>query len=314
MPVAKQTLTMLKTTWKEWNDHKAPRIGAALAYYTVFSVAPVLVIAMGIVGLIFGADAAQQHVSAQIEGMVGKVGAQAVEDMLANAHREGGGVVATILGVVTLLLGATTVFVELQGALNTIWDAPPPKAKGIMATLRSRGLSFAMILVMGFLLMVSLVLSAVLSALGDEIGNVIELPPFVLQSVNFIISTAVIWGMFAMLYKFLPDVKITWKDVFVGSLVTAVLFSVGKALIGLYLGHSSMASAYGAAGSFAVMLVWVYYSAQLLLLGAEFTAVYARGHGSRMGEDRAEAGGPERAKEALPPIPSGPPLVPNRAR
>ncbi len=275
-----QVTGMLKETWKSWNAHDAPRIGAALAYYTTFSMAPILVIAIAVAGMVFGADAARDQVSDQMQGMLGATGAEAIEDMILNARYDGGGVVATIIGTVTLLLGSSSLFAELQSALNLMWGAPPPRKTGIMKMIRTRFLSFAMVLVIGFLLLVSLVISASLSALGDVLGGFVS-TPVVAQTLNVVISLVVTTALFALIYKVLPDVKIAWSDVAVGAFVTALLFALGKQLIGLYLGNSSIASTYGAAGSLAVMLVWIYYTAQLILFGAQFTQVYAHRHGSK---------------------------------
>ncbi len=268
---------LTKQTWKEYDEDHGPRIGAALAYYTIFSMAPLLVIAAAVAGLVFGPEAAQAGVSRELQSLVGTTGARAIEDALASSQGKTGGVVATIIGTVTLLLGATSVFMQLQGALNQIWDAPPPPAtRGWLRTLRSRGLSFGMVLVIGFLLMVSLVVSALISGVGDRLAGWIEIPGWALQGINLGVSVVVVTGLFALLYKLLPDVHIPWADVRVGAFVTACLFTFGKLLIGLYLGNSSVASSYGAAGSLAVVLVWVYYAAQLILIGAEFTQVYSK--------------------------------------
>jgi membrane protein len=267
-------------TWKEWQKDEATRIGAALAYYTTFSLAPLLVVATSVAGLVYGKDAAMGEVEKQLTQMLGATGAEQVQTMLANAHSHSGGVVATIVGTAAVLIGCTTVFIELQAALNRMWEAPKKESKGILDALKTRGLSFGLVLVIGFLLLVSLFVSAALSGAGEALGARIDLPPAILSALNFLVSTSVIAALFTLLYKVLPDEKIAWGDVWVGGLVTALLFSLGKAVIGLYLGQSSVASAYGAAGSLAVVLIWIYYSAQLVLFGAEFTQVYARRHGS----------------------------------
>jgi membrane protein len=273
---------LVAETWKEWQKDDATRIGAALAYYTTFSLAPLLVVATSVAGLVYGKEAAQGEVTKQLTSMLGEQGAEQVQTMLANAHSHGGGVIATIVGTVAVLIGCGTVFIELQAALNRMWETPPKdEQSGILAWLKKRGLSFGLVLVIGFLLLVSLMVSAVLSGAGEALGARIELPPAILSVLNFLISTGVIAALFALLYKVLPDEKIDWGDVWIGGFVTAILFSIGKALIGLYLGNSSVASAYGAAGSLAVVLIWIYYSAQLVLFGAEFTQVYANRHGSR---------------------------------
>jgi membrane protein len=277
------TWRLIEETLRSWSAHDASRIGAALAYYTVFSMAPILIIAIAVAGTIFGPEAAQAQVSLQLRTLLGEVGAGAVEEMLKNAHQAGSGVVATLVGALTLLIGATSLFGELQSALNLIWNAPPPKKMGILTWLRRRFLSFAMVLVIGFLLLVSLGVSAVISGVQGVMGG-LGAAPLVAQAVNVIVSLLVTSTLFALLFKVLPDVDIAWQDVRRGAFVTAVLFAIGKQLIGVYLGNSSLASAYGAAGSFAVVLVWVYYSAQLILLGAEFTQVYAHRHGSMVGK------------------------------
>lgn len=283
--VMHQARDVLVETWKSWNAHHTPRIGAALAYYTAFSVAPILIIAIAVAGTVFGTDAARDEVIHQMRGMLGETGAKAVQEMLTSAHQGRKGGVAAIVGAVTLLIGASSLFAELQGALNVIWEAPPRAKAGILGKLRARFLSFAMVLVIGFLLLVSLVVSATLSGLQDSFGG---LTPFLAQSLNVLISLVATTILFGLIYKVLPDVEIAWKDVRVGAFVTAILFVIGKQLIGLYLGNSSLASTYGAAGSFVVMLAWIYYSAQLLLVGAEFTHVYA--HRTSAGPTPAASG------------------------
>jgi membrane protein len=277
-----QVKELLAQTWQEWQKDEATRIGAALAYYTTFSLAPLLVVATSVAGLVYGKDAAEGEVTKQLTNMLGEQGAEQVQTMLANASSQDGGVLATIVGTIAVLIGCGTVFIELQAALNRMWETEPNEEKsGILAWLKKRGLSFGLVLVIGFLLLVSLMVSAVLSGAGEALGARVELPGFVLSVINFLVSTAVITALFTLLYKVLPDQKIPLGDVWVGGLVTALLFSLGKALIGLYLGQSSVASTYGAAGSLAVVLIWIYYSSQLVLFGAEFTQVYANRHGSR---------------------------------
>jgi membrane protein len=273
---------LLKTTFSEWMEDKAPRLAAALAYFTVFSLAPLLVIAISIAAIFFGEEAARGQIVGQIQGLVGEEGAAAIEAMIANANQVEGGVVATIVGVVTLLIGASGVFGQLQDALNTIWEVAPKPGRNIAHFLRSRFLSFGMVLVMGFLLLVSLLLSATLAGIGTYMAGL--LPGFapLWEAVNFLVSFAIITLLFALIYKVLPDVKITWGDVWIGAAFTALLFSIGRTLIGIYLGSAAVGSAYGAAGSFVVILVWVFYSAQILLFGAEFTQVYAHRYGSQI--------------------------------
>lgn len=278
----KAFLALLKATWTEWNEDKASRLAAALAYYTVFSLAPLLIIVIAIAGLVFGHDAAQGRIVEQIEGLVGGDGADAIQAMLENANQPAAGVTATVIGVVTLLFGATGVFIQLQDALNTIWEVAPKPGQGIVNFLRNRFLSFSMVLGIGFLLLVSLVLSAVLAAIGTYFNHLLPGLTSLWQAINFVVSFGVITLLFGMIYRILPDVKIAWGDVWIGAAVTSLLFTIGRLLIGIYLGSSAIDSAYGAAGSFVVILVWVYYSAQILLFGAEFTQVYAKQYGSRI--------------------------------
>jgi membrane protein len=265
--------SLVKQAVQAWSDDYVPSMGAALAYYTLFSIAPLLLIVIGVAGLVFGEAAVRGEIFEQLRGLMGDAGADAVEKLLQDANQPAGGVIATITGVVTLLLGAMTVFGELQNDLDRIWRAPPdPQAKGWWKLVRARLLSFGMILGMAFLLMVSLAVSAVVSALGTWWGS-----HLLDWAVSFVFMTA----MFAMIYKIIPRVRIQWRDVWIGAAVTAALFAVGKVLIGFYLGRGSIASAFGAAGSLVAMMVWVYYSAQVFLLGAEFTRVYAHARGSR---------------------------------
>ena len=271
---------MIKDTATEWSEDKVPLLAAALAYYTVFSLAPLLLIAIAIAGFFFGEEAARGEIIGQIQGLVGKEGAEAIQAMIQNANRPGSGsTIATITGVVILLVGASGVFGQLQVALNTIWEVKPKPGNGIKSFLQSRFLSFAMVLVIGFLLLVSLVLSAVLAAISSYFGHLV--PGFVIvgQLANFIISFGVVTVLIAAIYKFLPDVDIPWKNLWVGAGATALLFNLGKLLLGLYLGNGSVGSAYGAAGSLVVLLIWVFYSAQILLFGAEFTQVYSKYRG-----------------------------------
>lgn len=283
-----QFLGLFREAFREWNEDRAPRLGAALAYYTIFSIAPLLVIVIAICAQVFGDDAARRHIRDEIETMVGRPAAEAVEDMLRHAHGKGSGPWATGLGVVTLLFGALGVFVQLQDALNTVWKVEPKPGRGWLHMLRDRALSFAMVLGTGFLLLVSLVASTVLQAVrtfGDHLFEPAHLPGglSIWQTANAVLSFAFITVLFAMIYKILPDVRIRWRDVWAGALIATVLFTIGKYLIGLYLGRAGVTSAFGAAGSLVIVLVWVYYSSQILLYGAEFTRVYARHIGDHVG-------------------------------
>jgi membrane protein len=264
-----------------WNDD-VPRLGASLAYYTLFSLAPILVVAIAIGGLIFGAEAVRGEIVGQIQGLVGREGAQAVQSMLEGASRPSASIPATIGGVITFFLGSTGAFLELQTALNTIWRVEPKRTGSFWrALVMQRVISFGLVVAMGFLLVTSLLVSAALAAIHTYMGNAFPGVVVVWEALNVIVSLTVITLLFALVYKVLPDRKLGWRDVWVGALVTAGLFTVGKLLIGLYLGTTSIASTYGAAGSVIVILVWVYYSAQIILLGAEFTRAYVETFGRR---------------------------------
>ncbi len=279
-------LALGKKSVTSWSDDYAPSMGAALAYYTVFSIAPLLLIVISVAGLIYGEDAARGAVFAQISGLVGAEGATAIQGLLKSVNKPSESIVATIIGFVTLLIGATTVFGELQDALNRIWRAPALVDKGgLWSLIRRRLLAFGMILTIGFLMIVSLVLSAVLAAVGNWLSG-FALWEVLLHAINFVIGFGVTTVLFAMIYKIMPRVNIAWRDVWLGAGVTSLLFSIGKFLIGLYIGKTSVASGFGAAGSLAVLLVWVYYSTQVFLMGAEFTWVYANTYGSRKGKDK----------------------------
>lgn len=267
-------LRLLVQTGRAWSKHNAPRIGAALAYHTAFSMAPILVIAVAVASLAFGSEAARDSVHVQMVGLLGAAGAEVVTGMLDNTRQVRTGAIATAIGIATLLLGASNLFAELQAALNLIWDAPPAPRRRLWDAIRKRFLSFSMVLIIGFLLLVSLLISAALSGAQGAFPGLAPLP-LVGQAINVLISILATTVLFALIFKVLPDVPIAWREVGVGAFATAVFFAVGKLVIGLYLGNSSIASTYGAAGSFAVMLVWIYYSAQLVLFGAEFTKVYA---------------------------------------
>lgn len=279
----KTLFELLRETFNEWNQDKAPRLAAALAYYTAFSIAPLLVIAIAIAGLAFGAEAVRGELQGQIQRVVGADAASAIEEMVAAASNQSTGLIASIIALVTLLLGAAGLFGQLKDALNTVWNvAPKPGTGGIVATIKGQFLSFTMVLGIGFLLLVSMVISAVISGLQNAIGTLVPASVSVLPLINFIVSFIVTTVLFALIYKVLPDAEIRWRDVWIGAAVTSLLFSLGRFLIGLYLGNSSIASSYGAAGSFVVLLVWIYYSAQILIFGAEFTQVYARRLGQRL--------------------------------
>ncbi|NLD70323.1 MAG: YihY/virulence factor BrkB family protein [Limnobacter sp.] len=281
--------TLLRETVAAWVDDYAPSMGAALAYYTIFSIAPVLLIVISVAGLVFGEDAARGEIFEQLRGLMGERGAGAVQEMLRSVNRPGEGLTAAVVGGVALLVGATTVFGELQASLDRIWQVrADQRPGGLWQLLRKRLLSFGLILGIGFLLIVSLVASAALAALSTwwspYFGDWLKIA----QLLNAVLSFTMIAVVFALIYKLMPSVRVAWRDVLIGAVVTALLFTIGKYLIGLYIGRSAVASAYGAAGSLVVLLLWVYYSAQIFLFGAEFTWVYAHRHGS-FRKDAADA-------------------------
>jgi membrane protein len=264
-----------------WNDN-VPRLGASLAYYTLFSLAPVLVVAIAIGGLIFGPEAVRGEIVGQIQGLIGREGAEAVQAMLEGASKPSTSVAATVAGIFTFFLAATGAFLELQTSLNTIWRVKPKEGGSFIRVLvMQRLISFGLVVALGFLLVTSLLVSAALAAIHNYMGNAFPGVGVLWEALNVIVSLAVITVLFAMVYKVLPDRKLGWGDVWIGGLVTAGLFTIGKLLIGVYLGTAAVASAYGAAGSVIVILVWVYYSAQIVLLGAEFTKEYVATFGRR---------------------------------
>jgi membrane protein len=288
-PSFKPMLGLLRETVTSWSNDYAPSMGAALAYYTLFSIAPLLLIVISIAGLVFGQEAAQGEIVAQLQGLMGEDGAHAVEGLLVSASRPETGVLAGVLSFGLLLFGATTVFAELQDAFDRIWRVPArARSSGLWKFLRARVLSFGMMLGIAFLLMVSLVFSAVIAALGKWWGPYFGMSEVVLQATNLLLSFGLITVLFALIYKILPRARVEWRDVWIGAAVTSLLFSIGKLLIGLYIGKSAVASGFGAAGSLVVLLIWVYYSAQIFLLGAEFTWIYAHHAGSRQGEARPQ--------------------------
>jgi membrane protein len=264
-----------------WIDHRASSKGAALAFYTLFSMTPILVLSIAFAGYVFGAEAAQGEIVAQVQGLVGPNGAQVIQALLAAARDPDSGLVATLVASVLLLLGTTSVFVELKGSLDELWGIDKPSQPAFSVRfLRTRLLSFGMVLVLAFLLLVSLVISATLAMLERHAGGALGGSAVALATTSSLISFGVIACMFAVIYKTLPDAPLTWRDVWIGAAFTAGLFSLGKYAIGLYLGNSGVASSFGAAGSLIALLLWVYYSAQIFFLGATFTRQYALWFGS----------------------------------
>jgi membrane protein len=276
-----------------WLDDYAPSMGAALAYYTVFSIAPLLLIVVSIAGLVFGKEASEGHLVTQLQTITGEQAAQALEDLLRSVDRPARSSFAAISGAAVLLIGATTVFAELQDSLDRIWRAPARGTSGLWNLVRARLLSFGMILGIGFLMIVSLIASAALAALGGWWNPAFGDWERLASAFNMLFSLAFLTVAFALIYKIIPRVPIRWGDVWVGAALTAVLFSIGKLLIGLYIGRSTFTSTFGAAASFAVLLVWVYYAAQIFLLGAEFTCIYAYSYGSLKGKVRPPGGPPQ---------------------
>jgi len=312
----KAVLELIKKAAKSFSSDHDSSMGAALAYYTMFSIAPLLFIVILVAGLVFGEEAARGEIFAQLRGLMGDSGAAAIQSMVQSIREPATGIIGTIVGVVALLIGATTVFAELQSDLDRIWRVPlPKKISGVWAMLRARVLSFGLILGFGFLLVVSLVASAALAAFGKWWGPLLGSWEMLAELLNFAISFGLFTAAFALIYKLMPRAKIEWHDVWIGALVTALLFTIGKFAIGLYIGKSAIASGFGAAGSIIVVVVWVYYSAQIFLFGAEFTWVYANAYGSRrhqvldpsMPEGAAALAGSTSAMR-----PSSPAIVPAR--
>jgi membrane protein len=282
--------TLLKETGFEWYADRGPRLGAALAFYTLFSLAPLLIIITAIAALAYGEDVAHAQIMRQIEELIGGEGAEAIRSIIENASRPSSGAVATLIGLATLLFGATVVFNELQDALNTIWDIPPKPERGmVIGMIRDRFLSFTMVLSIGFLLLASMLANTILTAIVQSFGDLLPSRAYFLRLANFVLFLGIVTLLFAMIYKVLPDTTIAWSDVVIGAVATSLLFAIGKFLIGLYLVYSSVVSAYGAAGSLVVVLVWVYYSAQIFYFGAEFTKVYATRRGHRVAPQNAGA-------------------------
>jgi membrane protein len=273
---------LLVQTFEDWKEDKATRLAAALAFYTALSIAPLLVVSIAISGLALGQEAARGEIVGELQGVVGAESARTIDSMIEGANKPRTGIIATVFGVLILLFGASGVFAELQGALNTIWEVEPKPRGGFWGVVRERFLSFAMVIVLAFLLLVALVMNSVLALLGKWVAGALPGGATLWHAVTFLVSLGVATFTFVLVFKFLPDVKIAWRDVWVGALVTAALFTLGKFLIGLYMGRAAVASTYGAAGSVMVLLLWVYYSSQILFFGAELTQVYARMYGSRI--------------------------------
>lgn len=273
---------LFKKTFYKWSEDKASRMAAALSYYTVFSLAPLLVIAIALAGALSGKEAVEGRLFDQISGMLGTDGARSIEIMIASAYKVDQGLLAGAIGTIALLFGATGLFVQLQDSLDSIWSVRANPKVGIWGYIKSRWMSFSLILVIGFLLLVSLLFTAMISFLADYSSSIFTLPAIAIQLLNQLISILITAGLFAMIFKILPNVHISWSDLWPGAILSSILFSVGKYAIAEYLGKAALTSSYGAAGSLVIVLVWSYYSAQILLIGAEFTSVYAKERGSNI--------------------------------
>lgn len=271
----RRLLLLFRDAYVSWNKDNASRLGAALAYYTIFSIPPLLILLIGLAGILFDSTRVQDRFAGTVEHLVGPHGAAAVQEMLRSADRERHGAIATIVGLVTLVLGASGVFGNLKDALNTIWHVEPKPGRGLVLYARKYLFSVLVLLGTGFLLIVSLALNTILTALGDTLSRYLPGGAALWQAVNVVVSLATITSLFALMYRYIPDAHVAWKDALLGGLVTSVLFTGGEALIGFYLGRTNVGSSFGAAGSLAVVLVWVYYSAMIFFFGAEFTKRYA---------------------------------------
>jgi len=280
---AKQAVALAKETYNKWSEHNAPRLGASVAFYSVLSFAPLLILLTAVIALVFGQQSAQGALVSEARQLIGDRGAETVQSLLKNAQKPSSGIFASLVAFATLLFGASGVFTELQAALNVIWESTAQSASGFIGIIKQRLFSFGMVLSVGFLLLVSLLISAALAYIGHSFGELVPMPPFILEAINFAASFAVITILFGLMFKYVPTAKVSWRDVGVGAVGTALLFTIGKFLLGLYLGKASVGSTYGAAGSFVAVIVWIYYSAQIFFFGAEFTRVYAEAHGKKVG-------------------------------
>ena len=300
----KDIWSLTKESVSAWSNDYAPSMGAAISYYTLFSIAPLLIIVISVAGLLFGPDAVRTGVFDQLHALMGEEGAEAVEEMVTNASEPTTGGIATIISILGLAIGATTVFNEIQSDLDRIWRAPAAEqSSGIWNLLRTRLLSFGMILGVAFLLAVSLVLSAIISTLGKWWDGWLGGWEVLAHALDIVVNLGLLTVVFALIYKMIPRVEVAWHDVWIGAVVTSLLFTVGKVAIGLYLGKSDVTSSFGSAGSFAVLMIWVYYAAQIFLLGAEFTRVYAERFGSRRSVTKerrsANSGGGRRQSDRM---------------
>jgi membrane protein len=269
------SLELLRRSFAAWNDDDAPRLGACLAFYTILSLSPLILLLVAAASLAFGRSSAEAHLLSEVQVVTGKEGRDAIEGILASGHHKSSGLIASAIGIIILLVGASGVFRELRSAMNTIWDCKAQSDNGIWGNIKERFFSFGMVIGIGFVLLVSLLASASLDAATKYFNGVLPIPSAAVDSINFLISLTAIAVMFALIFKYVPETRIEWTDVRLGALLTALFFTIGKSLLALYLGKASPGSAYGAAGSLVVVVIWVYYSAQIFFFGAEFTHVHA---------------------------------------
>ena len=319
----RQSISYLKESYTKWSEHQAPRLGASVAFYSLLSFAPLLVIITAVIALIFGHSSAQGALIGEARQLIGERGAETVKSLLNSAQKPSSGIFSGAVAFIMLLFGASGVFAELQSALNIIWEAPEQTSSGVWGMVKERLFSFGMVLSVGFLLLVSLLLSTGLAYLGHGFGQLVPLPPAILHVTNFVVSFAVISLLFALMFKYVPNVHVRWRYVIIGAVGTALLFTLGKLLLGLYLGKASVGSTYGAAGSLVAVIVWIYYSSQIFFFGAEFTHIYAEAHRAQAPAGSKETGSepkrepapghPAAPKPATPPPPSPQPAVAARA-
>lgn len=268
--------SILRHTFLAWNAHDAPRLGAALAFYTILSLAPLVILTVAVVAIVFGHSTAQDQILEQVRELIGPQGAETVRMTIEHARQPSSGIFASAVGILTLFFGASAVFLELRSALNTIWEVKQIDDMSVLGIIKQRFFSFGLVLAIGFLLLVSLIINAALVAIATFFNDLLPMPEFALSTMNFLFSFVAIAILFALIFRYVPDKRIEWREVWLGALATAFLFTVGKSLIGLYLGKASVGSAYGAAGSLMVVIVWVYYSSQIFFFGAEFTHAMAK--------------------------------------
>ena len=311
-----KTFGTLKTAAKDFSADGAPHLGASVAFYTIFSLSPLLIIVLAIATFVLGPENnARDQIISQLSGMVGSKGAETINSLVNQPENQRSGLMATVIAIFTLILGSTAVFMELQAAMNTIWDVKQKPGGGIWNFIKHRLLSFAMVLTIGFLLLVSLVLTAGIAAMGKKIGGMMPAMEAMTQVLNFVASFGIITVLFAMIFKFMPDVQIPWKTVWVGAAITSLLFAVGKFGLGMYLGRNTASNAFGAAGSLVILLLWVYYSAQIMFFGAELTQAYAKMKGVKVLPKEHAQIADETSKETSPTMPEPPKAAePERVR